>query len=399
MTPLTDLIQQGAAHAWLFIPSAILLGALHGLEPGHSKTMMAAFIIAVRGTVRQAVLLGLCATLSHTLIVWVIALGGLYLWRGLGAETVEPWLQLASAAAVISMAAWMIWRTRREQRLATGGRRHDHDHDHDHHHHSHSHSHHHHHHEHPDDGVRRIDTGHGVLALSIAEDGAPPRFRLQALSGHGPAAGEASLEIERPGGARRAFAFAAAGGGVLQSTETVAEPHDFVARLRIAHGDHAHSYDVAFVGYGHVGDHDHIHEELRGLDLAAGGYQDAHELAHANDIRRRFADRNVTTGQIALFGLTGGLIPCPGAITVLILCLQLKRLALGATLVASFSVGLALTMVAAGVVAALSVRHVTSRWPGFERLVRRAPYFSGVVILALGVYVGVQGWLGLMAQA
>ena len=46
MTPFTDLIAQGTAHAWLFIPSAIVLGALHGLEPGHSKTMMAAFIIA-----------------------------------------------------------------------------------------------------------------------------------------------------------------------------------------------------------------------------------------------------------------------------------------------------------------------------------------------------------------
>ncbi|XLM23131.1 nickel/cobalt efflux protein RcnA, partial [Chromobacterium piscinae] len=36
------MLQQG--NAWLFIPSAIALGALHGLEPGHSKTMMAAFI-------------------------------------------------------------------------------------------------------------------------------------------------------------------------------------------------------------------------------------------------------------------------------------------------------------------------------------------------------------------
>ena len=51
MTSFNDLIQQGGAHAWLFIPSAVVLGALHGLEPGHSKTMMAAFIIAVRGTV------------------------------------------------------------------------------------------------------------------------------------------------------------------------------------------------------------------------------------------------------------------------------------------------------------------------------------------------------------
>ena len=106
--------------------------------------------------------------------------------------------------------------------------------------------------------------------------------------------------------------------------------------------DHAHSYDVAFLEHDHG--HDHIHEELRGLDLTAG-YQDAHELAHANDIRRRFADRNVTTGQIVIFGLTGGLIPCPGAITVLLLCLQLKAFTLGAVLVLCFSIGLALTMV------------------------------------------------------
>ncbi|MFX8581865.1 nickel/cobalt efflux protein RcnA, partial [Acinetobacter baumannii] len=72
MTDLTNLLAQGGAHAWLFIPSAVLLGALHGLEPGHSKTMMAAFIIAVKGTVRQAVLLGLAATLSHTLVVWIV---------------------------------------------------------------------------------------------------------------------------------------------------------------------------------------------------------------------------------------------------------------------------------------------------------------------------------------
>lgn len=69
MSSFADLLQQGASHAWLYFPSAILLGVLHGLEPGHSKTMMAAFIVAVRGTVRQAVLLGLAATLSHTAVV------------------------------------------------------------------------------------------------------------------------------------------------------------------------------------------------------------------------------------------------------------------------------------------------------------------------------------------
>src|SRR3546814_18709356 len=66
MPSFAELLQQGTAHAWLFILSAILLGALHGLEPGHSKTMMAAYIVAIRGTVGKAGLLGLAATVSHT---------------------------------------------------------------------------------------------------------------------------------------------------------------------------------------------------------------------------------------------------------------------------------------------------------------------------------------------
>jgi len=118
MPTFAELLSQGSAHAWLFIPSAILLGALHGLEPGHSKTMMAAFIVAVRGTVGQAILLGLAATVSHTIIVWAIALGGMYFWRGLDGEATEPYFQLASAAIIIGIALWMLWRTWQDQQAA-----------------------------------------------------------------------------------------------------------------------------------------------------------------------------------------------------------------------------------------------------------------------------------------
>ena len=391
MTPFTDLIAQGTAHAWLFIPSAIVLGALHGLEPGHSKTMMAAFIIAVRGTIRQAVLLGLCATLSHTLIVWVIALGGMYLWRGIDSETLEPYFQLASGVIIAGMALWMLWRSRREQQLVAVA---DHDHGHAHDHpHPHSHDDHHHgQHGHAPAGSPRIDTGHGVLRLELFEDGVPPRFRVFVETGHNWGAGEVSLETERPDGSKQAFNFVGRD-GYLESLQEISEPHEFMARVTLSHGDHGHQYDVAFVEHDHGG-HDHMHEELRGLDVAAG-YQDAHELAHANDIRRRFADQNVTTGQIVMFGLTGGLIPCPGAITVLLLCLQLKQVALGAVLVLCFSIGLALTMVTSGVIAALSVKHVSKRWSGFGEIVRKAPFVSGVVILLIGVYIGVNGWIAL----
>jgi ABC-type nickel/cobalt efflux system permease component RcnA len=272
MTEFSTLLQQGASNAWLFIPSAILLGALHGLEPGHSKTMMAAFIVAIRGTMAQAVLLGLSATVSHTAVVWIVALLGLYLGRQWNAEASEPYFQLASALLMIGVAAWMMWRTWRHQHLA------EHQHGHDHHDH---------------------------------------------------------------------------------------------------HG------------------HDHHQHAGGSLDVPALGYQDPHELAHADDIRRRFANRDVTTGQIVLFGLTGGLIPCPASITVLLLCLQLKKIALGATLVLCFSIGLALTMVVSGALAALSVKHVSRRWSGFGEFARKAPYFSGVLILLVGLYVGYHGWIAI----
>ncbi len=314
MLSFSELVAQGAAHAWLFIPSAVLLGALHGLEPGHSKTMMAAFIVAIRGTVPQAVLLGITATISHTLIVWGIGLGGMYLWRGVAAETLEPYFQLASGLIIVLIAAWMFWRTWRDQHAAAHGHEngceHGHEHGHDHGNHSHS---------------RDHDHGHGH-------------------------------NHEHP---------------------------------------HGHGHDHGF-------DHDHSHERGHdarpGLDLSGGARQDAHQLAHAHDIRRRFTGRNVTNWQIALFGLTGGLIPCPAAITVLLLCLQLKEFTLGAVLVLCFSIGLALTLVTVGAVAALSVRHVNRRAPWFSAIARRAPYLSSVLIVAVGIYVGLLGWLSLPAR-
>ena len=276
MNDFTSLLQQG--NAWLFIPSAILLGTLHGLEPGHSKTMMAAFIVAVRGTLKQAILLGLAATVSHTAVVWLIAMAGLWFGRGWNAQTSEPWFQLISGIAIVLIACWMLWRTWRESQPHT----------HSHHPHAHEHEHEHHHHK-----------------------------------------------------------------------------------------------------------HDHHHAPSSAAPLVAEEWQDAHQRAHAQEINRRFDGRQVTTGQIVLFGLTGGLIPCPASITVLLICLQLKKFSLGATLVLGFSVGLALTLVASGAIAALSLKHATRRWPWLNDLSRKAPWISGLLIIVVGIYMMLHGLSGL----
>ncbi|MGC6388864.1 nickel/cobalt efflux protein RcnA [Ewingella sp. S1.OA.A_B6] len=367
MTEFTTLLQQG--NAWFFIPSAILLGALHGLEPGHSKTMMAAFIIAIKGTVRQAVMLGLAATISHTAIVWLIAFGGMYISNKFTAESAEPWLQLVSGVVILGTAFWMFWRTWKGEKNWLEGMQ---DNEENHHH----------------NETRLIDTGHGQVELSIFEEGQPPHWRLRTLSGRKWKASDVSLITNREAGKfSQVFDFID-NDICLVSKLSIPEPHNFSVLLSLGHRGHVHDYNAEF--------HEHDHTTLEGLDVNSKEYQDAHELAHANDIKRRFTGKEVTNWQILLFGLTGGLIPCPAAITILLLCIQLKALTLGATLVVCFSIGLALTLVTVGVGAAVSVRQVAKRWSGFNTFAKKAPYFSSAVIGIVGIYMGVHGYIGII---
>ena len=357
MQDFLQAVQAGSTNLWLFIPAAILLGALHGLEPGHSKTMMAAFIVAIRGTIGQAVLLGLSAAISHSFIIWVLAAAALHFGNQWNAESVEPYLQLGSAVMILGLATWMFFRTRREL--------HD------------AHQHHHgHHHDHAHSELFVLDMGHGKLELSVFEDGVPPVFQIRAPQGeHLPAVKDVTLETVRPDGTRQTFQFTVKN-DFLESTVTIPEPHEFDVIVTIGHGHHHHTCKVEF---------------------REGGaeFQDAHELAHAQDIAKRFEGRTVTTPQIILFGVTGGLMPCPAAFTVLLVCLQLKKVTLGFAMVGAFSFGLALTMVATGVLAAWSVRHAEKRFKGFGEVMRRAPYVSCVLLVVLAGFMAWHGWRGL----
>jgi nickel/cobalt exporter len=357
-------LQSGSTNLWLFIPAAILLGAMHGLEPGHSKTMMAAFIIAIRGTIGQAVLLGLSAAISHSFIIAVLAFAALHLGSQWNAENIEPYLQIGSAICILALAVWMFFRTRRDLHAA-------------HHHHDHSHGHGH-------DESFVLDTGRGKIALSVFEEGVPPVFRLRAPVGEAlPLAANVTIETLRAAGSRQTFAFAAKG-DYLESRDPIPEPHEFNVMLTVtADGGH-HVASTEF----REGHHEHAHGESE-------EFQDAHEREHAEDILQRFAGRPVTTPQIMLFGITGGLMPCPAAFSVLLVCLQLKRMALGFTMVASFSFGLALTMVTTGVLAAWSVQHAQRRFRGFGEIMRRAPYISCALLVVIAIYMAIHGWQSL----
>jgi nickel/cobalt exporter len=364
MQSFSDYVAQG--HAWLFLPAAVVLGALHGLEPGHSKTMMAAFIVAVRGTVAQAALLGLSATVSHTAIIWILAFVGLHYSGRLNVEELEPYFQVATGVIVVGLAAWMFWRTRRAQLAATS---HDHDHG-------------------PHGGVM-VDIGDGLVEISVFETNVSPRFRLYFFGAankpeNPPANQTVTLETVRPDGATQRFEFTRQG-EYLEATAELPEPHEFEATLKLEHAGHVHTFQTEFIE-----DHHHHHDKSAASG-EGGEHQDAHERAHAREFTQRFANRNVTTGQIVLFGLTGGLLPCPSAFAVLLVCLQLKQFSLGFALVLAFSLGLAMTLVAVGVVAALSVRHATKRFKGFGEFARKMPYVSSIVMVLIGFLVAIQG--------
>lgn len=188
------------------------------------------------------------------------------------------------------------------------------------------------------------------------------------------------MHTTRPDGVMQQFTFVQQD-GFLQSKDEIPEPHEFSARLSLGHAGHSHDYDLDFKEHHHG--HGHDHADLNGLELTAEGYQDAHEKAHANDIRKRFTDRKVSNGQILMFGLTGGLIPCPAAITVLLLCLQVKQVTLGAVMVLCFSIGLAITLVTVGAAAAIGARRASNRFPWLNAVARRAPYLSSVLIICV----------------
>jgi len=104
MPDLSQIIQVGTTHAWFYLPVAVILGALHALEPGHAKSLMAAYIVSIRGTPGQAAVLGLSAAVGHTIIVWALAIAALLLGQSMIAEEAEPWLTLLSGILVTLLA-------------------------------------------------------------------------------------------------------------------------------------------------------------------------------------------------------------------------------------------------------------------------------------------------------
>jgi ABC-type nickel/cobalt efflux system permease component RcnA len=109
----TELIQAQHLSLWFLFTAALIavgLGGLHALEPGHGKTIVAAYLVGSRGTARHALLLGLIVTVSHT--AGVVALGTITLFasRYVLPEQLYPWLGALSGITIAALGCYMLLR-------------------------------------------------------------------------------------------------------------------------------------------------------------------------------------------------------------------------------------------------------------------------------------------------
>ena len=114
---------------------ALFWGGAHAFSPGHGKAIVAGYLVGTRGRVRDALLLGVIVTVTHT--AGVFALGGvtLLLSACIVPEQLYPWLNLVSALLVVAVGLTILrWRVRVWRRGKPLGHVHDQGHDQMHHH-------------------------------------------------------------------------------------------------------------------------------------------------------------------------------------------------------------------------------------------------------------------------
>lgn len=104
---LADLFARPDQSAWIVLLTVLVafgLGALHGLEPGHGKALLAFTLVGSRATVKQAAILALALTFAHTIAVLLLGLA-LFFVADFASETIFGWITLVSGAAIAFVGA------------------------------------------------------------------------------------------------------------------------------------------------------------------------------------------------------------------------------------------------------------------------------------------------------
>jgi ABC-type nickel/cobalt efflux system permease component RcnA len=269
----TELMTVRKPGLWFLLTAALIaaaLGALHALEPGHGKTVVAAYLVGSRGTARHALMLAATVTASHTAGVYVLGALTLYASQWIIPERLYPWLG-------------------------------------------------------------------GVSGLIVAALGAG--LFMRRLFARGPTA--------------------------FHHAHVHPDLHDH---------QHAHPH-------GH--EHDHYHPHPHRHDIFGRHI----EADHASPPD---GERLSLRGLLAL-GVTGGIVPCPAALVVLLSALSLNRAGFGLFLIVAFSAGLAAVLIGFGL-AVVYARQLVARRLRIENnpALTWLPLVSSAVITIAGVAITFQ---------
>ncbi len=253
--------------------AAFGIGGAHALEPGHGKTLVAAYLVGSRGSMKHAAILGGVVTFTHTISVFLLGLTMLLLSASVVPGKVIRVLEAASGLSIVAIGAVML--IERVRRLRSAGHSHPHRHDHPH---AHAHPHDHHHHDHVHDRQHQ----------------------------------------------------------------------------------HEHTHDHGPQGHSHM----------------PGG--------------------DITFGSLLALGVSGGLVPCPAALVIMLAAIAFGHTGAGLVLLVAFSLGLAGVLMVVGMLVLYAKNWLpdpsaSSRHPFF----RLVPVLSAIVILCLGLLMtGVSlGWV------
>jgi ABC-type nickel/cobalt efflux system permease component RcnA len=150
------------------------------------------------------------------------------------------------------------------------------------------------------------------------------------------------------------------------------------------HHHHGHSHSYSHDPHHHH-DHDHMH-----------GHDHDHDHPHGPGGHSHVPEGDITLGSLIALGASGGLVPCPSALVLLLSAIALGRVGLGLMFLVAFSLGLAGVLMGIGMLVLyakswLPDPKATSRHPFF----RLVPVLSAGVVLCIGLLMtGVSlGWV------
>lgn len=104
---LFHLLLDDKNNRWFLFLLAMMFGAAHALTPGHGKTLAAAYLVAEKGTIGHALLLGLSTTVSHTAAVFLLAILLPWLFPDTGSKQVESVLGFAGGLIIAGLGFWL----------------------------------------------------------------------------------------------------------------------------------------------------------------------------------------------------------------------------------------------------------------------------------------------------